>query len=135
MGKEITGTAWIADDDAEIRSAMALMMRLLGYELRGFKDVRSLAAYMSHGDRPDILFLDINMPEVSGLDFLSVLRTRPEYSNLPILIISSEGQEQNVEKVIRLGGDGFVFKPIIFEELESAINIAVKRRKALGDKK
>lgn len=121
--------AWSVDDDPNLREALCLMLDMLGYETRGFKNARSAGQALMSGDGPDILLLDINMPEVSGVELLKVIRSRKVWKGIPILIASSESAEDQVEEAIRLGADGYVFKPITLEELKMAINSAVNRRK------
>ena len=121
--------AWSVDDDKNLREALCMMLNLMGFETRAFSGARAAAAALMAGDRPDILFLDINMPEVSGIEFLKVIRGKSIWDDIPVLIASSESAEIQVEVAIRLGADGYVFKPVNFEELQMAIDSAVKRRK------
>ena len=64
------------------------------------------------------MVLDINMPEVSGLDMLEFLRRRKEWKDLPIIMLSSEAADVMVDKALQLGADGYVMKPVTIEELE-----------------
>jgi len=121
--------AWSVDDDKNLREALCMMLNLMGYATRAFLSAWDAAAALMVGDRPDILFLDINMPEVSGIEFLKIVRGRPNWNDIPVLIVSSESAEIQVEVVIRLGADGYVFKPVNFEELQLAVDSAISRRK------
>ena len=67
-------TVWIVDDDADMRSATQRMFQILGYDLREFADGRDVTRVLLGGESPDLLFLDLNMPEVSGLDILQFIR-------------------------------------------------------------
>ena len=120
--------AWVVDDDAEIRTALRMMLRMLGYNLTEFMDVASAAKALVSGDAPDLVLLDINMPRVSGMDLLAFIRKHALWRHLPILMVSSESTEQFVEQAITTGADGYVFKPINMDELEMAIKTAVRRR-------
>jgi len=124
---------WLVDDDAEIRSAMKMMFQVLGYDLRAFENGRDLSSALLAGEMPDLLFLDINMPELSGFDMLQFIRSRSDWKKLPILIMSTESQDVRVEQSARLGADGYVFKPVDLEELESAIKTAVEKRRAITE--
>ena len=70
--------AWIVDDDDEMSHAISLMLQLLDYSYEIFRDARSAARKLLAGYKPDIFVLDINMPEVSGIDLLQFLRTRED---------------------------------------------------------
>ena len=122
---------WLVDDDAEVRHAVCMMFNLMGYDSREFKDARSAAQALLEGNMPNMMFLDINMPEVSGLDLLQFIRQRSTWQNTPVLMISSESQDARVEQAIRMGADGYVFKPVSFDDLEMAIKSAFQRRKAV----
>jgi two-component system chemotaxis response regulator CheY len=122
---------WMVDDDDEIRRAMRLMFKLLNYDLRDFNDGRVLLASLQSDPAPDLLFLDINMPIMNGMDILDQVRSQPKFRRLTILIMSSESEDVRVEQAIRKGADGYVFKPVTIEELEMAIGTAVERRKAV----
>jgi CheY-like chemotaxis protein len=76
------------------------------------------------GRRPDLLLLDINMPEVTGLDMVEFLRRRQETKDLPIVMLSSEAADTMVDKALTLGADSYVTKPVTVDELEKAMSTA-----------
>jgi two-component system chemotaxis response regulator CheY len=117
MNKEV----WIVDDDEEMARAVGLMLKLLDYETKHFLGPRPAAQALLAGKRPDMMILDINMPEVTGLDMLEFLRRRPEWKKLPVIMLSSEAADVMVDKALKLGADGYVMKPVTIEELEKAM--------------
>jgi len=119
---------WIVDDDQEMAHAMGMMLELLDYQTTSFLNARIAAQNLLTGERPDLMLLDINMPEVSGLDLLEFLRRRPEWKNLPIVMLSSEAADVTVDEALELGADGYVMKPTTIEELERAIETALQKR-------
>ena len=118
---------WIVDDDQEMAKAMRMMLELLDCQITVFLNARSAAQTLLTGERPDIIVLDINMPEVSGLDFLEFLRRRPEWKDLPIIMLSTEAADVTVDQAMELGADGYVMKPATLEELEKAIEMAFEK--------
>ena len=112
---------WIVDDDAEMGLAVSLMLRLLDSETKHFNSPRLAAEALLAGGRPDLMVLDINMPEVSGLDMLEFLRRRKEWKNLPVIMLSSEAADVMVDKALEMGADGYVMKPVTIEELEKVM--------------
>ena len=119
-------TIWIVDDDEEMTRALQLMLRLVECETLGFPDARTTAQALLAGRRPDLLLLDINMPDVSGPDLLEFLRRRKEWKDLPILMLSTEAADVTVDKAMKLGADGYVTKPVTIEELEKAMIAALQ---------
>ncbi len=119
---------WIVDDDEEMTQAIRLMVELLDCQATGFLNARAAAQALLAGKRPDLMLLDINMPEVTGLDLLEFLRRRPEWKELPIVMLSSEAADVTVDKALEMGADGYVMKPVTIEEIEKAMNAAFQKR-------
>jgi DNA-binding response OmpR family regulator len=118
---------WIVDDDAEMGHAVSLMLQLLECETKHFFHPRIAAQALLAGGQPDLMILDINMPEVSGLDMLEFLRRRKEWKDLPVIMLSSEAADVTVDKAMKLGADGYVMKPVTIEELEKVMSQAFYR--------
>ena len=119
---------WIVDDDEEMNRAIGLMLKMLDCEVLAFHNARSAVQRLLTGKTPELLLLDINMPEVSGLDMLEFLRRRREWKDLPIIMLSSETAESMVDKALRLGADSYLMKPVTIEELEKSMTIAMQKR-------
>jgi two-component system chemotaxis response regulator CheY len=118
---------WIVDDDDEMSHAVKLMLQLLEFSVKIFRDAKSTARQLMSGDHPDAILLDINMPQVSGIDFLEFLRLRSELKEIPVVMLSSETTDIQVDEAMELGANGFVFKPVTIDELEEALKRAMGR--------
>lgn len=121
-------TAWYVDDDQEMIEAISLMMGLLDFDVRPFLTARQAARALINS-RPDLLILDVNMPEVSGIDLLEFARTKRELDDLPIVMLSSEHTDLQVEAALEKGADAYVLKPAMLDELEEAIKEAFTARR------
>jgi two-component system chemotaxis response regulator CheY len=117
-------TIWIVDDDEEMVNAIRLMLRLLECQSQYFLSARPAAQALLSGQRPDVLILDINMPTVSGLDFLEFLRRCKEWKDLPVVMLSTEAADVMIDKAFTIGADAYVTKPVAVEELEEAMQKA-----------
>jgi CheY-like chemotaxis protein len=117
-------TIWIVDDDEDMIRAVQLMVKLLDCETRLFYSARLAAQTLLNGEHPDLFILDINMPEVSGIDFLEFLRHRKNTLNIPVVMLSTEAADIMVDKAMALGADSYVTKPVAIEELENAMKMA-----------
>lgn len=115
---------WVIDDDEEMTRAVGLMLKMLECEVTSFHTVRAAAQKLLSGEKPDLFLLDINMPEVSGLDMIEFLRRRPESKDLPIIMLSSEAADSMVDRALELGADDYVMKPVTIDELEKAMETA-----------
>jgi two-component system chemotaxis response regulator CheY len=118
---------WIVDDDDEMNNAIGLMVKMLNCEVMTFKSARSAAQKLLTGKTPEVLILDINMPEVSGLDMLEFLRRRKEWKELPIIMLSSEAADNMVDQAMQMGADSYLVKPVTIEELEKSMAIALQK--------
>ncbi len=115
---------WVVDDDEEMSRAIALMLELLDCRVTAFNNVRSAAQSVISGKKPDLIVLDVNLPEVSGLDMVEFLRRRTETKELPIIMLSSEANDDTIDKALKLGADSYILKPVTVEELEKAMATA-----------
>ncbi len=118
---------WIVDDDEEMARAVTLMLKLLDCEARHFLNARLAAKAVLDGTRPDLLILDINMPEVNGIMMLEFVRQRPEVKDLPVIMLSSEATDLQIDEAINKGADAYVTKPVTLEELEGAMKSAFQK--------
>jgi DNA-binding response OmpR family regulator len=122
---------WFVDDDEEMSQALSLMLGLLNFDMRAYNNARSAVKDLLNNEFPDVLILDISMPEVSGIDLLEFIRRRPEWNKLPILMLSSEATDAQVDQALALGADDFVAKPATIEELEAAIARVIHKRESI----
>ena len=119
---------WIVDDDEEMSRAVRLMVKLLDGETTAFFNARTAAQAVLDGRRPDLFILDINMPEVTGLDLLEFLRRRELTKHVPVVMLSTEASDVMIDRAKELGADAYVSKPVTIEELERAMDEAFVKR-------
>ena len=119
-------TVWIVDDDEEMVHAVGLMLRLLGCDSRDFLSAPMAAKNLLMGEFPDVFILDLRMPGVSGIDFLKFLRSRPDFKNIPVVMLSTETSAMMVDRTMALGADAYVTKPVALDELDAAIKKALR---------
>lgn len=72
-------------------------------------------------DRPHVVLLDLNMPRMNGLEFLSEVRSDPDLADTPVIILTTSEMPSDVAEAERLGADGYLTKPITCEQLRSII--------------
>jgi len=116
----------IVDDEANIVAALDYLLRRSGYEVSvaatGDEALRQVEAFA-----PDLVLLDVMMPQKSGYEVCRRIRERPEWSAVKIVMLSAKGREAEVSKGISLGADLYVTKPFSNAELVARI------RELLGD--
>jgi len=73
-------------------------------------------------EKIDIILADINMPIMDGLKLVSLVRNNPSYKNIPIIMITTEGAEEDKNKALAIGANAYLTKPIQTQELMKLVN-------------
>ena len=107
----------VADDDAQLQRALRITLASRGYDVMAARDGAE-AIELAASAHPDLLLLDLGMPNVDGMDVIRAVRA---WSNVPILVLS--GRTDSAEKVEALdaGADDYVTKPFAMDELLARI--------------
>jgi len=121
-------TVLLVEDEDTLRRVMKDLLELEGYLIC---EARDGAEALEQVDRhnPDVILLDLNLPNVDGFTVLSQLRSRPQTVDLPILVISARGDEDNEVRVLRLGATDFLTKPFRPRALSARLEAALSRRR------
>ncbi|MBN1959626.1 MAG: response regulator [Deltaproteobacteria bacterium] len=82
----------------------------------GFDALRQLPR-----ERFALIITDINMPDINGLELLSFIRKNPNYTQTPVLIVSTESSERDRAKGLALGANAYITKPFIPDDLKAAV--------------
>ena len=116
----------IVDDSATMRKIILRTIRQSGYAVDDVLEAGNgkEALEVVKNNKVDLILTDINMPEMDGLELIETLRASPETQNMPILVISTEGAEDIIEKAKILGVKGFVRKPFTPEKIGEALKQA-----------
>jgi two-component system, chemotaxis family, chemotaxis protein CheY len=105
------------------------MRQLISFSLKRFKNARIIEAVDGvdalkklSGDRIDLILTDINMPVMDGLKLVSLVRQNPQTKAIPIIIITTEGAEEDRERGLALGANAYISKPIQSSHLIKTIS-------------
>jgi two-component system OmpR family response regulator len=124
----MAGTVLIVDDDPHIREVIRFALDKSGFQTCEAADGNE--ALRSFADRrPDLIVLDINMPERDGLDVCRAIR---KSSDVPILFLSSRDEEVDRIVGLEIGGDDYVSKPFSPRELVARVKVILKRLRPAG---
>ncbi|CAM3609068.1 PleD family two-component system response regulator [Zobellia roscoffensis] len=105
----------LAEDDELLASLLNFRLKKGGYEVNHSTNGKEVKEYLS-GHMPDIIVSDIMMPYFSGMELIAYVRKELK-SQVPIIIISSAGNEENVLNAFELGANDFISKPVSPSEL------------------
>jgi len=122
-------TVIVIEDDLDAAEMFAEMMRVSGYQV--IKTYSSTPAIsLIKNEKPDVIILDIMMPDVSGLEVLRFIRREPELANTPVVIVSAKGTPTDVKTGMDAGASAYLIKPVGFQDLQNAVDKAVRNATA-----
>ncbi|MGH7592371.1 MAG: response regulator, partial [Gemmatimonadales bacterium] len=119
-------TVLLVEDEDSLRRVMKDLLEHEGYTIC---EARDGAEAMEQIDRhsPDLVLLDLNLPNVDGYTVLQRLRADPRTEHLPIIVLSARGDEDNEVKVLRLGATDFLAKPFRPRALSARLEATLAR--------
>ena len=116
----------IVDDMSSLRDLLKAYLRRLGYRnIAEAEDGRvayqSLLAAKSSGSPFDLIISDWNMPNLDGLEFLKLVRSSPEWKNLPFLLLTTESEKAKVLEAVLANVSNYMVKPVEEDQLKEKI--------------
>lgn len=109
----------VVDDDHDILLSLQDALELEGYRVATASTGREALQSLEGGLRPELILLDLMMPDISGWAFRAWQRTRREFASIPVVIVS--GQGLSAQEVATLGVDGYLPKPLDLDELLATV--------------
>lgn len=125
---ETAGVVMVVDDNPANLKLMEEMLRPRGYEIRSFPRGRMALAAASQRP-PDLILLDITMPEMSGYEVCEQLKSDPRLSNIPVIFLSALDALQDRLRGFRSGAVDYISKPFQFEEVQARVDTHVRLRR------
>jgi type II secretory ATPase GspE/PulE/Tfp pilus assembly ATPase PilB-like protein/ActR/RegA family two-component response regulator len=118
----------LVDDEDQLRRVMKDLLEREGYTVAEARDgVQALDQVDRFG--PDVVVLDLNLPGLDGYGVLSHLRSRPATVNVPVVVLTAKGDEDNEVRVFELGADDFLTKPFRARALSARLDAVLNRRR------
>lgn len=115
----------VVDDEQPIRRLLDVGLSSQGFVVQGAPNART-AIQMAGSDMPDLVLLDLGLPDLGGHELLA--RWRAEGASFPVVILSSRTDEDGIVKALELGADDYVTKPFGMNELVARIRVALRHR-------
>ena len=115
----------IVEDEPDTAEMFAEMMRMSGYEI--FKAYNGSSAVALIGkEKPAAVVLDLMMPDLSGLDVLRLVRSDPEISGTPVIVVSAKSLPSDIKDGLEAGASVYLTKPVGYLDLKSAVENAIR---------
>ncbi|MBV6397070.1 MAG: Polar-differentiation response regulator DivK [Anaerolineales bacterium] len=113
-------TVLIVEDEPDAAELFAEMMRVNGF--RVVKTFSSTPAIeMLANEQPDLVLLDLMMPDISGLEVLRFMRREPHYKDLPVIVVSAKSMPVDIKVGMEAGASAYLTKPVGYLDLKHAV--------------
>jgi CheY-like chemotaxis protein len=111
----------VIDDDKNTAMYLADLLRLMGHNVTVAFGPRG-ALYKLSEVVPDVVFLDVNMPGVDGLEICRYLRRDPATADVPVVVVSANEEKAHQEEALLAGANHYIVKPAMFDDLQKALD-------------
>lgn len=110
------GKLLIVDDDSAMLTLLQAMLQPWGFRLQLLSDPQYFWQTLERFD-PDLVLLDVEMPQINGFDLCQVLRNAPRWHETPVLFMSGHTDAETIQQVFSVGADDYIRKPVVAPEL------------------
>lgn len=117
---------WCVDDDSTIREIEVYTLTQTGFEAKGFADGISMLEALKT-EKPELIVLDIMLPEKDGVEVLKEIRQNPETRKIPVIMATAKGTEMDKIQGLDTGADDYLVKPFGVMEMVSRIKAVLRR--------
>lgn len=113
-------TVMIIEDEPDAAELFAEMMRVNGYRvIKMFSSAPAIP--MISQEKPDLILLDIMMPDISGLEVLRYMRREPDLAAIPVIVVSAKSMPGDIKTGLQAGASMYLTKPVGFLDLKEAV--------------
>lgn len=117
---------WCVDDDKTIRDIEVYTLTQTGFKAKGFADGVSMLEALKT-EKPDLIVLDIMLPEIDGVEVLKIIRENRETAKIPVIMATAKGTEMDKIQGLDTGADDYLVKPFGVMEMVSRIKAVLRR--------
>jgi two-component system chemotaxis response regulator CheY len=119
----------VVDDFSTMRKLIRNVLKEIGFNHIYEADNGVAALDILRSDKIGLVLTDWNMPTMTGLELLQRIRREPASKDIPVLMVTAEGNKENVVEAIKAGADNFVVKPFTAETIKDKIEHIFRKRK------
>jgi len=118
----------VVEDDNDLLKLVGEILRTAGFAVRFARSLAELRTELANGPPPDLVLLDVQLPDVDGFEILEHLRASTRFGTVPVMMMTGRSQAHHVARGLSLGADGYITKPFRMSQLVSAANAVLGRR-------
>jgi two-component system chemotaxis response regulator CheY len=118
------GTALVIDDSRAIRMILGRTLNRFGYEVCSAANGREAMEMIDrHSLDLSVILVDWNMPEMNGLEFVKAIRSDPKYSDVPLMMVTTETEVEQMYHALEAGANEYVMKPFTDEAIADKLRL------------
>ncbi len=126
----MSGHVLLIEDEPNIAEAIRFLLQRDGWQVSTLAEGKGVEAFVAN-TRPDLVILDLMLPDRSGLEILAALRADPLTETLPVMMLTAKGQGRDREAAERAGADLFMAKPFSNAEIVAAVRSLMRDQGAM----
>jgi two-component system phosphate regulon response regulator PhoB len=111
----------VLDDDPELLQLVRVLLSRIGVEAICVENANDAAQFLLKEALPDLIILDMMLPDISGVEFLRQMRSKPNFDALPVLILSALIDPDRIRAALDAGADRYLTKPYIANNLLTVV--------------
>ncbi len=124
----------VVDDEPDIVELITIHLKKAGFRPAGFFEARSFLDSLEM-QVPDLVLLDLMLPDIEGLEVCKLLRRREEWAAVPVIMVTARGEEADKVLGLELGADDYITKPFSSKELVARVKSVLRRKSGLPQSK
>ncbi|MGE0356882.1 MAG: response regulator transcription factor [Burkholderiales bacterium] len=117
----------VVEDDPDLSNLLAEIFSVAGFEVRRAANRAEINAEVNRPILPDLILLDIVLPDADGRQILTRLRGHPKFARMPVILMTGKAGSADVKAGLAAGADGYVSKPFKMSALVAAVNLVLGR--------
>lgn len=120
-------TVIVVEDEPDAAELFAEMMRVSGFRvLKTYSSTPAIS--MIAKEQPDVVILDIMMPDISGLEVLRFMRRDPKLKNIPVIVVSARSMPSDIREGLEAGATIYLTKPVGYLDLKKSVDQVVQEQ-------
>ena len=113
-------TVIVVEDEPDAAELFAEMMRVLGFRVQKMFS-SAPAITLIQQEKPDVVILDVMMPDISGLEVLKFMRSTPDLKDVPVIVVSAKSMPADIRVGMEAGASMYLTKPVGYLDLKQAV--------------
>jgi DNA-binding response OmpR family regulator len=118
---------FIVEDESDILELVKLILKNAGYQTEGFNGAKLMLNRLTE-QIPDLIILDLMLPDLDGMETCRIIKNRPEWETIPIIMLTARTDVEDRVRGLEYGADDYITKPFASSELVARVKAVLRRR-------